>query len=58
MTFVRKIKKAIAGGLAAGAVAAGITWQELDWREIVVVVGAVGVYVAPANKPEASASQN
>ena len=51
--FIRSAWKALAGGASAAAAAAGITWAELDWKELLAafVVGAVGVYVSPSNKP-------
>lgn len=52
-SFVRSAWKAIAGGVSAAAAAAGITLSSLDWRELIAafIIGALGVYFAPSNKP-------
>ncbi|MGH9247933.1 MAG: hypothetical protein ACRD0W_00210 [Acidimicrobiales bacterium] len=50
--FIRGAWKAIAGGVYAAASAAGIVVADLDARAIAAafVVGALGVYFAPANQ--------
>lgn len=51
--FVRGAWKALAGGLYSAATAAGIVLTDLDWRAIAgaFVVGVLGVYWSPSNKP-------
>lgn len=53
MDFLRGARKALVGGLYSAASAAGIVVADLDWRAIIgaFVVGVLGVYFSPRNKP-------